>query len=94
MESIIHKKIDIVTDILESEEYKTADKLMKRVAKMKEDIKKYCQETKVTNIETEKSKVFFHVRKQNRLDATLLDPELVDKATKETQVWYCNYEKI
>ena len=94
MESIIHKKIDLVANILESKEFKDADKLLKHVNKMKDDIKKYCQKNEIMELKTEESEVTFYKRNVNKLDGSLLDPEIREKATIVSEMWMVNYKKI
>ena len=94
MLSIINKKIDKITDILNSKEYEEADKLMKSLNKMKEDVKKYCQKNDLLFIETEKSIVSYTKRKQSKCDTTLLDPEVRDSITVKTESWWSEYNVL
>jgi hypothetical protein len=94
MLSLINKKIDKITDIINSKEYEEADKLMKGVNKMKDDVKKYCQKNDLTMIETEKSIVSFTKRNINRCDTTLLDPDVRESITVKTQSWWSDYNVL
>ena len=90
---IIKKKVDTITDILNSEAYKEADKLIKRLTKMKEEVKKYCEKNDITTLEGDKGKVEFNFRKQRRVDNNLLDEEVREEATVEIPIWFGYYEK-
>ena len=94
MLSIINKKIDKITDILNSKEYEEADKLMKSLNKMKEDVKNYCQKNDLIVIETEKNIVAFTKRNVNRCDTTLLDPDVRESITVRTESWYSDYNVL
>ena len=89
---IIKKKVDTITKILNSEAYKEADKLIKRLTKMKDEVKKYCEKNDITTLEGYKGKVEFKIRKQRRVDASLLDDEIREEITVELPIWYSYYE--
>ena len=91
--NIIKKKVDTITDILNSEAYKEADKLIKRLTKMKEEVKKYCEKNDITTLEGDKGKVDFKIRNQRRVDASLLDDEVREEITVELPIWFGYYEK-
>ena len=90
---IIKKKVDTITDILNSEAYKEADKLIKRLTKMKEEVKKYCEKNDITTLEGDKGKVEFKIRNQRRVDASLLEDEVREEITVELPIWFSFYEK-
>jgi len=90
---IIKKKVDTITDILNSEAYKEADKLIKRLTKMKEEVKKYCEKNDITTLEGDKGKVDFKIRNQRRVDASLLEDEVREEITVELPIWFSFYEK-
>ena len=56
---IIKKKVDAITEILHSEAYKEADKLIKRLIKMKDEVKKYCEKNDIITLEGDNGKVEF-----------------------------------
>ena len=89
---IIKKKVDTITEILNSEAYKEADKLIKRLTKMKDEVKKYCEKNDITTLEGDNGKVDFKIRKQRRVDASLLDDEVREEITVELPIWYSYYE--
>ena len=91
--NIIKKKIDIVADMITTEEFKKADALMKRIAKMKEEVKEYCQHEEIRTIETEKNKVEFKTRIYRRLAQDLLPEEIREECTVSTETWLAYYEK-
>ena len=88
----IRKKVDIITEILNSEAYKETDKLIKRLTKMKDEVKKYCEKNDITTLEGDKSKVDFKIRKQRKVDTSLIEEELREEITVEISVWYSSYE--
>ena len=90
---IIKKKVDTITKILNSEAYKEADKLIKRLTKMKEEVKKYCEKNDITTLEGDKGKVDFKIRNQRRVDASLLEDEVREEITVELPIWFSFYEK-
>ena len=90
---IIKKKVDTITEILNSEAYKEADKLIKRLTKMKDEVKKYCEKNDITTLEGYKGKVEFKIRNQRRVDPALLDDEVREEATVDIPVWLGFYEK-
>ena len=90
---IIKKKVDTITDILNSEAYKEADKLIKRLTKMKDEVKKYCENNDITTLEGYKGKVEFKIRNQRRVDASLLEDEVREEITVELPIWFSFYEK-
>jgi ribosomal protein L22 len=90
---LIKKKIDEVSNILETEEYKKADQLLKRVNKMKEDIKKHCQDNDLTKMSGTTGKVEFKLRSSNRVDASLLDPEILEEVTIQSISWLSFFSK-
>ena len=90
---IIKKKVDTITEILNSEAYKEADKLIKRLTKMKEEVKKYCEKNDITTLEGDKGKVDFKIRNQRRVDASLLEDEVREEITVELPIWFSFYEK-
>ena len=89
---IIKKKVDTITEILNSEAYKEADKLIKRLTKMKDEVKKYCEKNDITTLEGEKGKVEFKLKNQRRVDTSLIDEELREEITVEVAVWLSYYE--
>ena len=90
---IIKKKVDTITEILNSEAYKEADKLIKRLTKMKDEVKKYCEKNDITTLEGDKGKVDFKIRNQRRVDASLLEDEVREEITVELPIWFSFYEK-
>ena len=89
---IIKKKVDTITDILNSNTYKEADILIKRLTKMKDEVKKYCEKNDITTLEGYKGKVEFKIRNQRRVDTSLIDEELREEITVEVAVWLSYYE--
>ena len=90
---IIKKRVDTISDILNSEAYKEADKLVKRLSKMKDEVKKYCEKNDITTLEGDKGKVEFKLKYQRSVDPALLDDEVREEATVDISVWLGFYEK-
>ena len=59
---------------------------------MKEEVKKYCEKNDITTLEGDNGKVDFKIRKQRRVDASLLDDEVREEITVELPIWYSYYE--
>ena len=96
-DKLIYKKLETAWDIIHSEEFKKADILIKKLNKLKEELKDFCQNAgiKELSIETPQGikKVEYKVRKQLRPDTKLLDPEILESITEEREVWLGYFEK-
>ena len=86
-QQLVNKKLNMLAKALNSENYKKADRLIKLVNRMKEDVKKYCQENNITEYEMDEAKVKYLVRSSSRVDPNLLDPDVWIEATIESPVW-------
>ena len=88
---IIEKKLIMAAKIIESEEYKRADELMKKVNKLKEDVKAYCQKKSISELSAEdEEKVYsveYKIRSQKKPDTSLLAPEIIDSIIIDIEVW-------
>ena len=60
---------------------------------MKDEVKKYCEKNDITTLEGDNGKVDFKIRKQRRVDASLLDDEIREEITVELPIWFSFYEK-
>jgi 23S rRNA maturation-related 3'-5' exoribonuclease YhaM len=91
---IVKKKVDIVGELMNSDEYKKADILIKRVAKMKEEIKKYAVKNELTTIEGDKYKDDIKVREQRKIEVELIPDDIREEATKLTKMYIHYFEKM
>jgi molybdenum-dependent DNA-binding transcriptional regulator ModE len=88
---MIEKKLVMAAKILESDEYKKADALLKKVNKLKEEVKEYCQKNEMKEMvvveDNLKYKVDYKVRTARRADPQLLSPEILDEITVNVESW-------
>ena len=93
--TLIEKKLVMAAKIITSEEYKKADALIKKVDKLKNEVKEYCQKNDIKEMEVSedgmKYKVDYKVREQARADTKLLEPEILDSITQIVEVWLQYY---
>ncbi len=89
----ILKKLDKVIEITNSEEFKKADRMIKDVSKLKEDIKKYCEKQGIFELESINGKVSYDTRDQIRYDTSLLSDEVKKEIQNTTKTFLSRYEK-
>jgi hypothetical protein len=94
MTTIIDKKIKEIYETTTSAEYKKADALLKRVNKMKEDVRDYCKKHEIKEKVVGDVKVEFKVREQRKADTSLLSSEELEDIMRPVEVWLSYYEKV
>lgn len=94
---LVEKKLIQVATMIESEEYKRAEELVKKATKIKDEIKNYCQKEKITEIKVEREErtysVEYKVRESKGPDTKLLEPEILDSIMVKKETWL-QYFKI
>ena len=89
----ILKKLDKVIEITNSEEFKKADRMIKDVVKLKDDIKKYCEKQGIFELESDNGKVSYDTRDQIRYDTSLLSDEVKKEIQYTGKTFLSRYEK-
>ena len=92
-EAIIDKKIKMITDTINSDEYKKADIMLKKINKLKDDVKTWCISNDITEKVVNEYKVEYKIRVQQRADTKLLPPELLDEIMKPQKIYLQYYSK-
>lgn len=92
---LIEKKLVLAAEILESDEFKKADALIKKVNKLKEEVKVYCQKNDIKEMNVEKDgkkySVEYKKRYAQKADPALLEPEILDSITRKIEIWQQYY---
>ena len=89
----ILKKLNKVIEITNSEEFKKADRMIKDVVKLKDDIKKYCEKQGIFELESDNGKVSYDTRDQIRYDTSLLSDEVKKEIQYTGKTFLSRYEK-
>ena len=93
---LIEKKLVLAAEIINSEEFKKADVLLKKLTKLKDEVKEYCQKNDLKEMVVEKDskkyKVEYKVKNMTRADPKLLEPEQLEKITVAMAIWYQFFE--
>ncbi len=92
-EEIIKQKIDDVFEMKDSEELEKAKLLVTEYNKLCDDIKEYCKEKGMHELNGHKYKVVFKVTKQSRIDNNLIEKKIRELARVPMDIWKGFYEK-
>ena len=84
--------VDKIVEIVKSDKFKEAERLMKMVAKLKDTVKKFCQDNELKVIITDKSKLEFKTRTAQRLDPKKIPVDLIETCYTDTETWLSYYE--
>ena len=92
--TIVDQKLNKYADIIETKEYKDAEKLVKDTAKLIDFVKEYCQEEKITLIKTDKYLLKFNLRTRYAFGQKQVPDEIYEKYKKESKTWVKNIINI
>lgn len=94
MSKIVNQKLNKYAELIQSEEYRNADKLIKDTAKLIDYVKEYCQEEELTVIKTDKYLLKFDLKPRYIFGQKQVPDEIYEEYRKEGHTWVKNIIKL